>query len=298
VTRKGGCAALSRPTALSSNFAMGVFCFIIILKIIFNRRLQGSFMKEEVIIEWNFSPSNYFEDAIKICDQNYTMNIENGKVKVKIHSEIYDADPSIRRRLHDDLNDRFLGILLLTHRDYKLSRSEMTRIYPDGRKDTFVEVKTDVLKLSCFPADINLIDKDGIVISDSRRDKIEKEKRFTELVAKYKPNDELLGSVILSYALAVREPKNELVYLYEIREAISKKFGNGEKAKSALFFSSSQWSRLGKLANDEPLKQGRHRGKDFGALRDATESELKEARAIAFAMIEAYIKYIDASTVT
>jgi hypothetical protein len=145
--------------------------------------------------------------------------------------------------------------------------------------------------------DIQIIDKDGNVISDSKRDRIEKKKSLAELVATHRATDGLVASMLRSYDAAVRDSKNELVHLYEIRDALSTKFGNESAARSALGISSSQWSRLGQLSNDEPLWQGRHRGKTGGALRDATESELTEARAIARAMIEAYLRHIDASTV-
>ncbi len=96
-----------------------------------------------------------------------------------------------------------------------------------------------------------------------------------------------------SYHTAVADSNNELVHLYEIREGISAKFGSESAVRKLLNISSSQWSRLGQLCNNEPLKQGRHRGKTIGALRDASESELAEAREISRAMIEAYLQYLE-----
>jgi len=51
-------------------------------------------------------------------------------------------------------------------------------------------------------------------------------------------------------------------------------------------------SKLGKIANDEALKQGRHRGKNPGVLLDATEGELKEAGGIARNLVDAYLGYL------
>lgn len=93
----------------------------------------------------------------------------------------------------------------------------------------------------------------------------------------------------------MRDSNNELVHLYEIRDALSVKFGGETSARAALAITSSQWSRLGQLCNIEPLRQGRHRGKTSGALRDASEAELTEARGIARAMIEAYLQHLEAS---
>lgn len=93
----------------------------------------------------------------------------------------------------------------------------------------------------------------------------------------------------------MRDPINELVHLYEIREALSVKFGveNGVRSALAITITASQWSRLGQLSNSEPLHQGRHRGKTGETLRDASESELIEVRGIARAMIETYLQYLE-----
>lgn len=105
------------------------------------------------------------------------------------------------------------------------------------------------------------------------------------------------NSICPTYPAAVKYPENELVHLYEIRDTLSKLFNGKKPACKALCLSASHWSRLGKLANDEPLKQGRHRGKSAGELRDASESELLEARNIACNFIESYLLYLDANKV-
>jgi hypothetical protein len=87
-------------------------------------------------------------------------------------------------------------------------------------------------------------------------------------------------------------PDNELVYLYEIRDALGARFGDEMKTRAALGVSGADWKRLGGLCNDEPLRQGRHRGKKGTALRDATHGELEEARTIARSMIEKYLRWL------
>ncbi len=106
--------------------------------------------------------------------------------------------------------------------------------------------------------------------------------------------DTVANAILRSYSAAVNDPKNELVHLYEIRDALSQHFGGESAATTALQISSAQWSRLGQLSNNEPLTQGRHRGKQLGVLRDATNAELTEARDIARAMIESYLAYLHA----
>ena len=64
------------------------------------------------------------------------------------------------------------------------------------------------------------------------------------------------------------------------------------EVRPVLNISKNEWSRFGKLANDEPLYEGRHRGENVGQLRHAAESELEEARTIARKMILAYLEYL------
>ena len=247
-----------------------------------------------VLLEWQFSPPDYFDEAIEISRQDYTMTVAGGRVQAKIDSAIFEADPEMRQRLHDGLNDRFIGVQLLTHLPYTLSRSTKTLIHPDGHRDIFVEPEPLRLKLSVGAADIQITDKEGKIVADSKRDRIERKKSLAERISLHRPNDSLLASLLKSQTAAVRDPNNELVHLYEIRDALSANFGGGNSARAALDIGSAAWSRLGQLCNDEPLRQGRHRGRTRGVLRDATEAELTEARGIARAMIEAYLRYLEA----
>ena len=250
-------------------------------------------MSVVVLLEWTFTPSDYFEEAIEILRYDYAMIIADGKVGAKIKPAIYDANPAIRQLLQDSLNARFLGVQLLTHRPYELSRSTITRVHPDGRRDISIELESGYLVMSGGSVDFRITGKNGNIIVDSKRDRIERKKSLAELVSAHQASDGLLTSLLRSYDAGVRDPINELVHLYEIREALSVKFGGENGVRSALAITASQWSRLGQLSNSEPLRQGRHRGKTGETLRDASESELIEVRGIARAMIETYLQYLE-----
>lgn len=250
-------------------------------------------MEDIVVLEWKFSPPDYFEEPIHIKRDDYVMTISNGTVEARIRPELYDKDQSIRDRLHSSLNDRFLGVQLFSHKPYELSKASMYRLHRDGRKDVTIFPEPILITVSMGKPDIIVKDKDGNVISDSRQERIQKKQELAELAEKYRQKDPFLASILHSYNEAVNDPDNELVHLYEIRDAIAKHFRGELAAKSVLGISGTQWSRLGKLANDEPLKQGRHRGKNPGVLRDATEGELREARSITRNLVEAYLDYLE-----
>jgi hypothetical protein len=252
-------------------------------------------MSAVIMLEWKFLPPDYFEEPIEISRQDYTMTIADGQVQAKIDSTTFEANPDMRQQMHDALDNRFLGVQLFSHRSYELSRSTKTRVYPDGHRDIFIEPEPGRLVLSGGTVDIQIKDKTGKVIADSKRDRIENKKRLAELVSIHRPTDSLLASLLKSQAAAVRDPHNELIHLYEIRDAISARFCGESATRTALCIDSARWSRFGQLCNNEPLRQGRHRGKTSGILRDATEAELTEARAIARAMIEAYLWHLEAS---
>jgi hypothetical protein len=226
-----------------------------------------------VILEWTFTPPNYFEEPIEVRRNDYVMSIADGKAEARIDAEIFDRDPSIRPALHNGLNDRFLGAQLLTHQPYTLSKSSMVRVDPDGKQNIFLEVDSIVCTASMGTPDLMLTDKDGKVVMDTRRDRIEKKKTVAELIQQHRATDTLLDAMLKSYQTSVKDPDNELVHLYEIRDALVKTFGDGDAVRAKIGITRGEWSRFGQLANDEPLRQGRHRGTYAGNLRDVTEPE-------------------------
>ncbi len=76
-----------------------------------------------------------------------------------------------------------------------------------------------------------------------KRDRIEEKKRVAELVS-CSSGDALLMSLLQSQNTAINDPDNELVHLYEIRDALSKKFGDQGKAQKVLGITGIQWSRF------------------------------------------------------
>jgi len=102
--------------------------------------------------------------------------------------------------------------------------------------------------------------------------------------------DRIAKKILESYRTAIDNPKKELSHLYEIRDAF-KELGSDEHVKNLLDLSKTKWSTFGRLANHEPLIEGRHVGQSPGPLRHATEAELTEARSIARHFIQRYIDY-------
>lgn len=135
-------------------------------------------------------------------------------------------------------------------------------------------------------------DTGGNVIRDTRQERIEERIGLAKLAAHY-ISDDVANALLRSYAAAVNDPRNELVHLYEIRDALACHFGGESPATLAVSVSGAQWSRLGQLANKEPFTEGRHRGKQLRSLRNAPASELSEARDIARRMVQGYLRHLN-----
>lgn len=198
-------------------------------------------------------------------------------------------------KFHESLYNWFLGAQILNRKPFELSKPLMVRIHPNGRiyRNHYLNAEPGKYTITGGIVDFIITDPSGKVISDSRKERIEKMKRLAELVDKHRAQSPVLRSLLNSWKSSINRPDNELVYLYEIRDALSKKFGNENEARRILKISRRSWKRLGCLTSVEPLKQGRHPGKHVEALRDATEDELNKAHAIAQNLIEKYLDYLE-----
>jgi len=250
-------------------------------------------MKEIIVLEWTFTPPDYFEEPIHIVRDNHEITIENGKITARIEAQYYDSESDSRMKFQELLNNWFLGVLIVNLKPFKLSNSSMVRIHPNGRRTCASQGSAKISGGGSITADFVVTDSNGKVIRNSRKERIERRKALIELVEKYIAHNPILQNLLNSLATAFREPDNELLYLYEIREMLSKEFDGEKMTRQVLNITKKSWWRFGRLANDEPIKQGRHRGKYVGVLRHATEGELIEARTFAQELIEKYLDYLD-----
>ncbi len=249
-------------------------------------------MHDVVTLVWSYSPEDYFEKPVRVPHPKYDITIADGKVQARLSPQCLEEIPSIYEEADNCVRNCFFVEQLGTHAPFCLSRPSVHRLRPDGRTDVTVLVEPLELTVSLARPDIVITNVNGKVVTDTRTERTQKQRRLRCLAAKHS-TDRLLRTLRASHDAAVRDPANELVHLYEIREALTTHFRGQPKARCALRVSRRQWSRLGVLANRAGLKQGRHRGEAGGRLRDATEEELREARSIARSLIEGYIQFLE-----
>ncbi len=124
-------------------------------------------------------------------------------------------------------------------------------------------------------------------MQDTKSERITEHTKFIDSVVSKIASSETLNALLESYKAAVADPTSELVRLNEIRDALAKHYGGDAEARRKLRITERDWKQLGTLANNAPLKEGRHRGR-HSKLRHATRAELDEARRIARCLIEAF----------
>ncbi len=247
----------------------------------------------EVQLEWKYTPKNYFEEPIHIIDERFELSISDGVAFAKIEPLFYSQHPEINEYLTRLIETRLQAVQLISHRDFILNKPSRSELRNDGTKNTFLEVEPIVMKVSIKPVDLMVRDKDGNIVSDSKKERLDKQRWFSETVAKYRSIDSTLDQMLKSYQMAVKDPKNELVHLYEIRDALSARFGKKKNAMKQLYITNKEWDIIGDLANSQPLEEGRHRGKAVGKLRSAENHELDIARKSASNMVEKYLIFLE-----
>ncbi|MGB8957950.1 MAG: hypothetical protein WCC00_02940 [Candidatus Aminicenantales bacterium] len=246
----------------------------------------------KVEIRWVYVPAEFFEEKI-VCEyDSYSVEIEGGQITARMSAAFFDSQPGLPGSLRQNLNSYFLGAQPIRRRVFEIHGGAVDRLWPDGRRDTTLVVQDVVLAHVLDQVDLIQTDDKGVVVGDTKRDRIEATKHLAELSARYYLADPTLRKLLDSFDASVRYPGNELIYLYEIWDALQTKFRRNKKGRKALGISRSDRSWLTNLANKEPLNQGRHRGR-FDTLQDATFEDLAKARLIAKEMIEKFLLYLD-----
>ena len=245
-------------------------------------------------IQWSFTPANYFEKPLTIRDELYELTIEDGKAIAEIADHAGDPRLTLKEKIHNKLKARFAGAQLISHRSFQLSEPSLTNISHKGT-NVYPETLELTMTMSC-EMDFVHKDKDGNILFDSKSQRMKNKQVVGELAEKYSETNLVVKGLLASYTAAVNDPSNELVHLYEIRDSLPKEFGGKNAAIAALHISNKEWQELGRLANDAPLKQGRHRGNKISRLRNATKEELESARKYASNMLISYLKYLNDSS--
>lgn len=140
---------------------------------------------EIYLLEWTFSPADYFEEAVEFSCDLCAIRVDNGRAEARIAPAKYPADHSARNLLHAELDARFMGAQVLSHKPYSLSKPSVTRLHADGRRDAWAFPEVGTVTISVADADFILIGEDGRVTRDTRTERIGARVQLSQLAAKY-----------------------------------------------------------------------------------------------------------------
>jgi hypothetical protein len=247
----------------------------------------------KTILQFQYKPIDFLEAPFQYSDTKYTLIFASGNAEA-ILSDPYDIIPETLQR---EIKNKVLSILsarmLFKHEFFELDSVNTQKHYADGSISTSrtIEGKASIIKLKSYAPDIILKDSAGRIIKDTKAERIAEEEALMRLIADSADRHPLINKFLESYKSAVSDPPNELVHLFEILDGLKSNYGTKEEAIKQLGLSEPRWNRLHVLSNNEPLKEGRHRGSKK-SLRHASYEELSEARKIAHEMIQAFVSKI------
>ena len=145
-------------------------------------------------------------------------------------SRVYHTDGSIREVLTRLIESRLYAVQIMTHEDFELSKPSRTDIREDGEKNYFLEVESCVMTMTMGTVDLVVKNKDGNIVSDTKKERLDKQNRFASLVDRHRHSDAMLDQMLKSYQKSVKDPDDELVHLYEIRGSLSERFKSKKNA--------------------------------------------------------------------
>lgn len=245
-------------------------------------------------LRWEFTPKALFEDRL-VCEfSECQITVDDGVVIALLPLLLGQVDVKLRKAVEEYVELLFLGVQIEGHAHFQLGRPNVSTLHDDGSRGHIIECETGTICFRGGRPDIRYTRSDGTVV-DTRRDRIDRKHRLSHAAAAFGPGDQALSRMLRSYRSAIADETDELIHLYEVLDTLTTTFGSQTEALRRLGQPKRNWSRLGKLCNDLPLRQGRHRGRIGEELRAASEEELNEARSLSAGFIESYINYLESN---
>jgi hypothetical protein len=245
------------------------------------------------VLESTYKPDTFFEEKLDINLMGGSIVLESGKIRGEFPGELYDEGRDFRDKVQTFIARIFVSQQVKTLKDYSLSNMAMSREYPDGRRDCIGFPET-VSATAIDGSSIDFVHKDsnGEIILDTKAERLSDQEEYRKKAAVLLETDEIMKKITGSLSAAISDRKNLFIHLEEIREVLKKEFGGEKETPKALGISAKDWNHFGKLANDDPLAEGRHRGKHL-ELRNASREEIGWALQFSKVLIE---KYTDIKT--
>lgn len=245
---------------------------------------------KKIILEWGYNPKTFFEKDVIIENEQYHLEISEGKIVLelkKYNSLITHKD------YNNFIESHFISRMIDNRVNYEIEEGATIFEDENGKRDIHIKPKTINLTATLSTkVSFTTRDKDGNIIYDSEQEEKNRQQEFLSKVQNVLDKYDIVPHLIESYKNSILHPNDELVYLYEIIDAIQTYFNGQSKARKILNIPKAEWSELGMICNKLPLKQGRHRGQMVGKLKDS-KSEIERARKLSQKIIHSFINYLN-----
>lgn len=245
---------------------------------------------EKTTIQWTYSPADYFPGEVSFDTDRASLKIHEGKITATLKTPSEALSDQLVASVRSSVEDLFIARQLRDFKEYKIEGYSVHNETADGKRHVRVFLQSAAFIITSGEAHAIVTDASGRVIHDSRAEQIGEVLKFAPMIASRK-NDNLSEWILRRLQAAISDKNNELVYYYDILDAIMTKFGGIRGACSNLSIEKKTWSRIGYLANKAPLLEGRHRGLHFKTIRKATEDEISEARKHILEIVNSYLKF-------
>lgn len=243
-------------------------------------------MDDTVILQWTFTPHDFFEEATEFNELGTTLHIYSGLAKASIQVRAFEARPEIKDDLNDSLECRFSAVQVYTHKKYSLSKPTKSIQHANG--GISICELTTACSSAAVSGNMRVVGQDGTIVFDSKKERLEECKKLSELFARHREN-RTLRLMRRSYKAAADYPQNEFVHLYGVADAAKQDLGKRFIKTLGLC---DQWGTFERICNELPVQQGRHPG-NKDPLRNATADELELARGFAMSLVKAYVRYLE-----
>jgi hypothetical protein len=244
-------------------------------------------MTIKTTLEWGFEPTEFFEASTPpFALPGGELVVEAGKAVYTLSTPLDPVPHAVRDAATQHVKAVFAAREMLIGRTFELNGPHVAQYLAGGIRNITIHPLGVSAMAMVGSVDFVVRDATGKVARDTKAERIATESQWVADVAPKLLQSPILARMVESYNKSSRDPANALVYLYEILETAVKHYGGKTAAIKTLGVSAADWSELGRLANYEPLHEGRHRGATLSGLRHTTPEELNRAMSVALSIIE------------
>jgi hypothetical protein len=235
-------------------------------------------MPDRTELQWFYSPADFFEAPYLEEETGHSISIADGVAKATLQGPAaIGADEVLARKIKALFQIRQMQ----TNRRFELERLPSVTVFRGGTRHFILTTEPGIIRVTGTDVDVIATDAKGEVVRDTRAERIAVHNAELNSISGKAARSELLRGMLDSYQRSINDPANALVHLYEVRDALAEHCGGAATAVQTLGISKRAWDDLGRLANNEPVAEGRHRGKHGENLRTATPAELMRVREAA-----------------